>query len=158
DWLNAGGHVLGPAVFATLASHWLRAWSLDLVILGGDHLLRNEASYRPQGIGGQRPRRDLKAVLAALTDYWRACEPSGAERFQLLDLHLLRLAVERSFSAQVGHPARGPAYTAFLRGLAANLAIPWQSAVMRFLMRSTVPAMHPLFFYAKQKAQPGSSS
>ncbi len=158
DWLNAGGHVFGPAALAIHAQDWLNAWSLDLIILSDDHNLRNEVSYRPQGINGRRQRRDLKVVLEAIGDYWRACEPVGSERFQLLDLHLLRFAIERAYRAQTAQPPRGAGYTAFLQGVAANLAVPWNSAPMRFLMRSTVTAMHPVFSYARQRALLGNSS
>jgi hypothetical protein len=158
DWLNGAGHVFGAAVLATLAADWLDAWSLDLVMLADDHLLRNEVSYRPQGIDGRRQRRDLKEVLSAVTDYWRACEPVGNDRFQLLDLHLLRLAIERTFQAQHGHRARGAAYTAFLQGVAATLAVPWHSLAMQFLRRASAPTRHPLFSYARQQSQAGNSA
>jgi hypothetical protein len=158
DWLNAGGHVFGAAALAALASEWLRAWSLDLLILGKDHVLRNESSYRPQGINGRRQRRHLIETLEAIGDYWRACEPAGVDRFQLLDLHLLRLAIERRYRSQTTQAPRGAGYTAFLKGIAANLALPWNSAVMRFLMRATVRTNHPLFLYAMQRAQVSNSS
>ena len=157
-WINAGGHVFGAAALATLARDWLTAWSLDLAILGNDHLLRNEVSYRPQGINNRRQRRDIKVSVAALGDYWRACEPSGNDRFQLLDLHLLRLALERSFQAQSGQRARGAAYTAFLQVIAVNLAVPWPSAAIRFLRRAVGPTRHSLFSYAAQQSQAGSSA
>ena len=96
DWLISAGYSQTGVNTSELARDWLQTWSLDLAVLNQDHVVRNEASYRPQGfLSPMQPQR-WDAILPRVVEFWKGCEPSGFSRFSILDLHLLREALRRA--------------------------------------------------------------
>lgn len=86
EWLTAVGT---PGAARSAGDAFLRDWGLDLERLCNDHILRNEASYRPEhltGFSGQ----DTGDSITLYDAIWRLCEPAGGSGFGLLDLHLLQ--------------------------------------------------------------------
>jgi hypothetical protein len=151
QWLNAAHSSLGGTPSAAiLARHWLTTWSLDLKVLGEDHFLRNSASYRPQGLTPIGLRPDICETLDAFIEYWLACEPAGAELFQLLDYHLLRQALRSTFQNRSGSRPRGSRYTAFIDTILGNLGLPTRGRFRTFLIASTSAARHPLLMAAQR--------
>lgn len=153
DWLQAAGYSPGSPTTSELARVWLESWSLDLREFAEDRDLRNEASYRPQGLRLFQPPTDVVRVLKRLAEFWRACEPSAFERFAALDLHLLRQALERVYTA-VG-PTRS--YPQFVRDTLQQVGMGDQTYLERFLTRSGIPR-HPLFVEARKKGRDRSGN
>lgn len=71
-----------------IAGYWLQDWSVDLSSLGGDSLLRNEATYRPDlrsTAFDQLARSELEFVNSTSS----GCAFCGDGRFECLDLVLM---------------------------------------------------------------------
>lgn len=96
DWLDAfnAGTALGP-----LGSKWLKSWGLDLRHLIEDRNARNESSYEPTAINPV-PSLDGLDTASFLRELWELHEPSQPSRFDKLDRHLLRIGLEKGYSAR----------------------------------------------------------
>lgn len=150
DWVSGLG--LGTGAWSPLGREWLRAWGLDLRMLGRDQDTRNEASYRPT---------TLRSVAGASTTdagfvqaFWPLFEPAPGDPFRELDRHLLRLTLERAFQSTVGRAALGNAdfRQALRRTLQANAGVELTSPIGRFLTRAAEAPTPPLFEEAAQRA------
>lgn len=153
DWLTATP-IIGTMTVSALASEWLQAWSIDLKVIAKDQHLRNEVSYRPQGIVSLHQDVDFNDTLTRLVDYWKACEPSFAGMLGLLDLHLLRRALEQVYKARTGGSlplSRG--YASFIDNTLTNLAIPHNQHLRDFLLRRQSRTDHPLLAEARKKSK-----
>ncbi|MCB9133377.1 MAG: hypothetical protein H6647_20850 [Anaerolineales bacterium] len=124
EWFAASSSV-GPTTSATYANRWLKEWSLDLRILGEDHNLRNEASYRPQNMNPSQQNFKLTDTLNLFSDFWKACEPTAAGRLGLFDLHLLRRTLGRIFVARTGNQPGSQGYAAYIDS---TISESWHSA------------------------------
>lgn len=109
DSIRAGGQSLagwlhyfsiGPALSASLAGDWLRAWGLDIKRLAGDRDARNLSSYRPTAFTTSRAAPAEETVKFAL-GLWRVCQPTTDSPFAELDRHLIRASLCAAFRA--GH-------------------------------------------------------
>jgi hypothetical protein len=99
-----GGAVVGPK-----AQEWFHQWGMDLKILSADRDARNESSYRPDGLPTAW-RIDAPASLKFAREVWSALEPSPGSRFDTIDRHILRVALESVFKGQTGlEPSGDPA-------------------------------------------------
>lgn len=154
DWLSAAGYSPTGPTSAQLAKDWLKTWSLDLAQLAEDHNMRNEVSYRPQRLLPVRDQTNTVDVIKTLVDFWRACEPSSLERFSLLDLHLLRRALEFSYQRMTGTRPSGSRFMTFINSALANLGMPSDNPLTDFLLRRQQPLVHPLLREAKKQGKP----
>jgi hypothetical protein len=93
DWLTA--FTQGAMAKAT-GEAFLRLWGLDVEHLGADGAARAEASYTPRTAQGCSPPPSSRALEFG-TALWRALGPEGNASFGILDLHLLRLSLERAY-------------------------------------------------------------
>jgi hypothetical protein len=97
EWLDAFG---ARTMSRSIAKKWLKTWGLDLRRLsaGEDREARNQASYRPTRLNysGSLGVSDCSSFVCNL---WQSYEPSTSSRFDILDRHLLRLILERSYAA-----------------------------------------------------------
>jgi hypothetical protein len=98
DWLAPLG---GGKVAAPQAKEWFLQWGMDLQSPAQDRDARNESSYRPDGIPDSWCL-DAPTTLNFVRDIWRALEPSRPSRFELIDGHILRLALESIFKGRTG--------------------------------------------------------
>ena len=94
EWLTDVG-VVQPSQ-QLVAQEWLQAWSVDLRILPGDQLRRNEMSYRPTRIRVPAPQSvdPLLELVAPLFNAWTELEPRASGTCASLDLSLLRQALQ----------------------------------------------------------------
>ncbi len=153
EWLAAAGFPPTSPTSTELAKDWLKAWSLDLDYLSKDHLARNEVSYRPQGLLPNQSLPPVEYSLRRLVDFWKACEPSDSERFSLLDLNLLRRALERTYRARTGREPKGVHYAVFIDSTLSKLGMPPSSTLRDFLIRRIEPKNHPLLEEAGKPGQ-----
>ena len=137
EWLAA---VPKYSSWGPVASSWIESLGLDIQRIANDQYSRNEASYRP-----------TRAVEPALLDasgnarfavnLWRALEP-GPSGFPNLDIHLLRVTLERAFEAVEGVGARqrpGP-YSAAANAVGkVGGPDPTSVRTVRFLLRLDQP-------------------
>lgn len=98
DWLV--GADVSRAAQTTLAASWLRRWSIDLRALSQDRELRNTVSYRPTRLH-QQPCVESIRCCDIVTQFWRACEPGTPGSFSVLDMHLLRMALEKGLESKI---------------------------------------------------------
>lgn len=106
----------GAGAWRPVAEEWLATWGLDLEALALDRDSRNESSYQPSRISG---RRSISAEAAAefAVEAWTLLEPAGpSDPFSILDLQLLRRALETAFVSAGGK-------------LDTSLSSPWGRAV-----------------------------
>lgn len=98
DW-QAG--IFSQPGFRAVGGTWLKRWGLDIQQCADDQKLRNLSSYRPSRL--TKSEYLLASERAGFSkELWRLCEPSGAELFQRLDRHLLRIWLREQYSAVKG--------------------------------------------------------
>jgi hypothetical protein len=106
SWINYFG-VGTSAALQPVARDWLITWGLDVLQLGKDRDSRNESSYRPTGL---RPlSTGSLGAFNAVSDLWRALEPSPAGRFEIIDSFLFRTCVETIFTSVSGKQPKAAA-------------------------------------------------
>lgn len=69
---------------------WLKDWCFDIKAYKADRENRNTASYRPQRIKNFDQITDFKEVIEGLNDFWKVLSPMQNDKFNLLDIYLLR--------------------------------------------------------------------
>jgi hypothetical protein len=98
DWLSPVG---GPAAVAAQAKGWFAQWGMDLDVSKDDQMVRSESSYRPDGIKKPWAVNGAQVVEFA-RDFWASMEPSTLCRFENVDSHILRVALESAFRGRTG--------------------------------------------------------
>lgn len=96
---------------------------------------------------------DANTSLEFVRDMWRSLEPAPNSRFNEIDRHILRLALESAFKSRKGIDASADrtAYRDFVRpvvdrqGMRKEAADPW----LRFLLRLAVPEDPPIFAFSR---------
>jgi len=153
DWLVAAG--MSPTVSTTtsLTKDWLKTWSLDLRVLGGDHILRNEVSYRPQEIK-RSIRYDVNCIenLRFLINKWSLTEPTPSQKFNLLDNMLLREALYSYFKNQFGNK---PGISS-IRTIMNTLGLSSNVSLENFLNKVGHKTKDEIFKHAKLNAFPAN--
>lgn len=139
DWLVPIG---GPTAVAAQAKDWFAQWGMDLQVGNDDRNVRNESSYRPDGM--KKPWTLNGAdVLSFAREFWASMEPSTLCRFENVDSHILRVALESAFRGRTGRTAaQAPAkYRKDARSVVIQQAL--DTAVsdrwIEFLCRQRVP-------------------
>jgi len=142
---------------APISASWLSAWGLDVRRYAEDQDLRNEASYRPSALAN-RPRQDPVQLSRFLREMWALAQPLPNSRFDQLDWHLLKLAVDqlpisRRSSVLAAHDLRVRSGVEKILGAGAN-ADRW---VTHLTDRTdyTPPA---LLIFARARTRVGSAS
>ena len=94
QWLVEIG--VGEPARALVAAKWLSAWSIDLKTMSADPRRRNEMSYRPSRIRPQRPEpvKPLSEMAAPIFACWEELNPKFGSANAVLDISLLRQAIE----------------------------------------------------------------
>lgn len=158
EWLDAAGYSPGSPTASELAKDWLESWSIDLEVIERDRTLRNEASYRPQRLLSSQRQLDIISTLDKLMEFWRTCEPSISGQLGVLDLHLLRQALEKSYNAiytvtTPGIPtAPTKKYVEFAQDTLTQIGMADRLYLKHFLSSSQSPK-HTLLVEAKKKGQ-----
>lgn len=146
QWLD-----LAPryATWGPVASNWITSLGLDIQRAADDQESRNEASYRPNRICSATHVAPRAEVTFAV-DLWRSLEP-GLTGFPNLDIHVLRLTLERAFESVEGSKAShdpnnfGSMVVDVTRHLADQHT---KDRVIDFLLRRTEPHDNPVFGHA----------
>lgn len=143
---------------ASLAEYWLSAWSLDLKVLSNDHELRNSVSYRPTRLQRARYLNVIKG-LEGISQIWSACQPSSPGSLSVLDLHLLRLALETGYRGTFSKGQRAKSHhKSFVRHAAVSdgsLSEERANQLIAFLARETSPDDHDLLKMAGRQGTIG---
>jgi hypothetical protein len=151
DWVAGLG--LGENVWSPVGREWLRAWGVDLRLFAGDQHARNEASYRPTTLREVKAS-DPVADTEFLQTFWPLFEPAPGDAFRQLDRHLLRLTLERAFTATTGKQAIGndDFRLAVSKTLGVSAGIGIDSHLGRFLTRAVQPNTPVVFEAALTRA------
>jgi hypothetical protein len=138
DWFAPIG---GGAVLAPQAQVWFRQWGMDLRTFADDRDARNVSSYRPDGIPNAW-YLDAASTLRFASDFWSLLQPSENSRFELIDTHILRIALESTFKGLTGKDAHSDR-RAFLewsskivdyQGFSVETATRWKRVLNRELL------------------------
>jgi hypothetical protein len=149
DWLAPLG---GGSVVAPQAKDWFLKWGMDLQLPAQDRDVRNESSYRPDGMMDAWSLNP-QPTLAFVRDIWLALEPTRPSRFEIIDRHILRLALESIFKGRRGVSAASNP-TAFQRfastvvdnqGLSQDASEQW----LQFFCRRLAPDNPSIFELSK---------
>jgi len=89
--------IFSDAGFRIVGRNWLKRWNLDVQQCANDQKLRNLSSYRPSRLI-HMDFHHVSQRVGFVKEFWRLCEPSGAEPFQRLDRHLLRMWLRDQYS------------------------------------------------------------
>lgn len=136
DWVKAmpkGG------AWATVSGYLVTQLGIDLAHYTSDRNARNESSYRPNLLRGQR-ELPVQRALEFASSFWGLLEPGETGAFGRLDQHLLRLALERSFVATEGVRPTGskPKFEAAIdQTIAVNIHGAGRSTWRDFLVRTS---------------------
>jgi hypothetical protein len=98
EWMTPLG---GAIAVAPQAESWFQQWGMDLKVGLDDRNLRNESSYRPDGL----PKAwylDGRDAVGFIHGLWLTLEPSEESRFNSIDRHILRMALEQNFKGRHG--------------------------------------------------------
>jgi hypothetical protein len=152
DWIAQAQILRGSSLVSTLTSKWLKMWSVDLNVLTRDHELRNEVSYRPQGLFSYKKHGDIKKSLVLLIDLWRSSEPYGSNRFSVLDRYMLRNSLAWLFRRRTAgrSPLNSPRYHGFIETAMRNLGMNTNNELYEFLTFGIEPQDHLVLTYAKK--------
>jgi hypothetical protein len=151
QWFQPFG---GATTLAPQARAWFMQWGMDLNLATDDRDARNESSYRPDGIPHtwDVPARD---ALVFVRDMWAALEPSSSSSFELIDRHILRIALERYYYGLKSKPASGTdaAFQALVESAleAQSLAKSAEDRLRLFLLRQSVSSDPDIFKYSAMK-------
>jgi len=151
DWFTPIG---GTKVVSPQAHVWFRQWGMDLRMPRNDRDARNDSSYRPDGIPIAWSLA-ADTALRASSQLWEVFGVSGSSLFGVVDNHLLRIALERTFKGTTGsEPKTVPAqYAAFIdnvvnyQAFEAGIATNWK----QFLTRVLDPQNPELLEYSRIK-------
>lgn len=149
DWFAPLGG--GRAVEAQ-ARGWFRQWGMDLKIFAQDRDARNESSYRPDGM----PDAWCVGASESLNfarEVWEALEPSPISRFDAIDRHILRLALESRFKGVTGKESHEDrvGYEKFVMPIIQhqNFVESAMSDWLDFVMRKKVPDNLSIFDFSQ---------
>ncbi|WP_177221827.1 hypothetical protein [Brevundimonas viscosa] len=154
DWLFPVG---GRAAVGAQASAWFLQWGQDLKWGAKDRNLRNESSYRPDGLP-KAWATDPADCLSYVQDFWSAFEPASGAQFSSLDRQILRLVVENTYRASSDSDPIGPGFEEHVDRIIAGQGLP-ESAATRwkeFLTRRLEPADSRLL--SKASVRPNSQT
>jgi hypothetical protein len=150
DWFAPIG---GGIAVAPQAERWFQQWGMDLKAGLDDRNARNESSYRPDGlpkawyVGGSD-------VVTFIHGIWLTLEPTAESRFDSIDKHILRKAIEQFFKGSTGKtPVAAPVKFQQLVGkvvAAQNFSADGERQWMEFLTRKTFEADPQLFTFSKE--------
>jgi hypothetical protein len=149
DWLVKAGMSPSISTATTLSKDWLKKWSVDLQILGDDHNLRNEVSYRPQEIK-RSLSFDVNGInnLKFIINQWLISEPTGSEKFKLLDQFLLRQSLYNYYKTQ---HSREPGIRD-IRNIMSGLSLSGNTSLENFLLKREHSILNDVFKNASKKA------
>lgn len=154
EWLDAAGYSSLNPTSRVLAKGWLEQWSLDLKDIAKDQYLRNEVSYRPQRLRATHSQTDVARTLEKLVDFWRACEPSEIDRFELLDRNLLRQALRKTYRLRTASRPEGPVFTSFVARTFSNLGLSQTGVFYDFVATASENDEHPILTEARKRVEP----
>jgi len=122
EWMAPLG---GASTVAPQAREWFRQWGMDLKKLPEDREARNNSSYQPDGIPDLWPTNAAE-TLAFVRQVWSAFEPSSASRFEVIDRHILRIALHSAFKGRTGKSAADDPsqFSSFVAQIIDNQAFP----------------------------------
>jgi hypothetical protein len=145
DWFLPHG---GTGPLAAQARQWFLQWGMDLSFASKDRNARNESSYRPDGIPVSWIVSS-SATLEFVQDLWATLEPSKLATFEGIDKYILRLALERHFSAKTNKQP-SPQNAGFVTLVEATIkaqgfAVAAETRWRDFLLRNTI-TLDPMIF------------
>jgi hypothetical protein len=143
----------GATALAPHARKWFKQWGMDLRIFHDDHIARNISSYQPDGL----PRiwsLDGHSVIKFVKGLWEALEPSPACRFDGIDQQILRISLEKYFTARTGRSAATarPRFRKFVspavegQGLSEEINKQW----LQFMNREVNPSDMEIFRFSQR--------
>lgn len=143
EWLSRAPQY---SVSTAVASSWITSLGLDIQRVANDQESRNIASYRPNRlIVGEKVSEQADVSFAV--ELWRSLEPS-VTGFPLLDIHILRITLERVFESVQGkkpHEASS-VFDQLVDTVVGQLSDErLRKGVKEFLLRNMQSADHPVF-------------
>lgn len=138
DWLVP---INGQANLGAQAHSWFMQWGMDLQTMANDRRARNHSSYRPEGIPTSLTLGSLETART-VGEIWKALEPATNSAFDLIDRHILRLALESVCRSRSGsNSLRGTSFNTMVSTILAYQALPPQlhTLWMDFLTRQREP-------------------
>lgn len=151
DWLTAFSSGVSAGL---IGADLLTTWGLDIQQLSIDRDARNESSYRPTRITNPHQIDPWNSVNY-LIGFWEAFEPSNHLRTAQIDRYLLRVILEKVFTAITGRRRDKKEFTArvvlMLRELGLSEATEeW----LAFFRREVSPEDPTIISEAKKKWKP----
>jgi hypothetical protein len=131
-----------------VAGTMLSTWGFDLQQGASDRKTRNASSYNPHVL--TTLSADAVTVVDFLGLFWDAFEPTGNDRFDTIDRHILRSAIEQErISLDIHEQLTQERYL--------NLDASVQAlASLDFLNRAVQPDDHPFLVLARTRSDPAS--
>ena len=149
EWIDAFPH--GTTLSAKMIiQSWIRAWNLDVSLLRTDRNTRNEVSYRPQrNTVTSRMVMTYGESVAEIQNFWRLIEPSGTNRFNLLDKHLLKMFLKQVYDNFSQDVRDANPFEDLLTQTLSNLGLQTDDSFSDFLKGNS---QHSIFNFASQAA------
>lgn len=148
DWFNATGRSINSPISMGIIKDWLSIWNADLS-LREEQTARNIVSYRPSF---RLNDISLNNILDNLCEIWQALEPSSGSSFKILDMHLVRIAIEHIYKLSTGKIAnkRSRNYLNYVNSTFSHLGEPNHSLTYDFMIRKKESNNHLILRYANK--------
>ena len=100
DWVGFMPSAITPNIASQHALSWMKDWSFDIQNYEDDHIFRNTVTYQPQRLRDNNAI-DFRIKFSAISNIWKFLEPSGSDKFALLDKYLFSMLIKGIYDNNV---------------------------------------------------------
>ena len=141
DWLTHFPYT-SPNSGIIVLKHWLSSWNFDINHFKKDREVRNIVSYQTPNLNVSPNVYTLNQNIDKLNSFWNILEPSGNNRFQLLDKYLLRELLKIIYNQQTTSVKNANTFENLVRTTISNMGLTVQQSFIDFMVSND---QHNLF-------------
>lgn len=146
EWVNAFPYANNIAC-KRIIKEWIGEWNFDVNYFKDDRKKRNEVSYRPKRLNNLLPRYSVNETISKLSTYWDILEPSQTNRFQKLDMYLLRMLLSKMYDTLSRQIKSSHPFDDVIKDTLNNLGLTHSKSLIDFLNEKVI--IHKIFDDAK---------
>jgi hypothetical protein len=133
EWLTHFPYT-SPNSGILVLKNWLSSWNFDINHFKKDREVRNVVSYQTPNLNVSQNIYTLNQNIDKLNSFWDILEPSGKNRFQLLDKYLLRELLRIIYDQQTNSVKAANTFESLVRKTIANMGLTVQQSFINFMI------------------------
>lgn len=133
DWLTHFPYT-SPNSGILVLKKWLSSWNFDINHFKKDREVRNIVSYQTPNLNVPQNIYTLNENIDKLNSFWDILEPSGSNRFQLLDKYLLRDLLTIIYDQQTNSVKQANTFESLVRKTISNMGLSVQQSFINFMV------------------------